>query len=114
MISRENGSRFRGSHQILKAAQAGYYRVRYCDQEYWVLPRTVAWAEKEAARGYTLRVEFSRGRGWVPLCESPQTQVRLTDLGLGKAAEQMTLSGLDPSSGRQNRLTTIRRAFNPR
>ncbi|MFN4009677.1 MAG: hypothetical protein ACK4K8_06965 [Pannonibacter sp.] len=111
IISRDNMNRFRGSHQLLRRAQDGFAAVIYCDTTYWVRPRTVAWTEQEAERGYTLAIETNSGNGWAQVCLNPQNQVRLRDLELNRQEERAATSEPAP---RKFRFQEIRRAFESR
>lgn len=82
IISRDGHQVFRGSHRIYNRMSDGLVEVTYCKRSYWVRYATVAWTQLEVDRGYEVRVEFNRGKGWRPICAHPEEQVTLADLGI--------------------------------
>ncbi|MGS4883914.1 hypothetical protein [Roseibium sp. MB-4] len=84
IISRDGHRIFRGSHQIYNRMAEGLVEVTYCQRSYWVRYATVAWTQLEVDRGYELRVEYNRGKGWRPICANPEEQVTLADLGINE------------------------------
>lgn len=82
LISRSGDGEFRGSHKIFHRQADGLRQVTYCEREYWVRPFTVAWTQLEVENERVVRVEFNRGKGWRPICENPEEQVTLKDLGI--------------------------------
>jgi hypothetical protein len=111
IISRDTMKRFRGSHQVLRRAQVGFVQVIYCDTTYWVRPRTVAWTQQEAERGYALAIETNQGTGWAAICLNPQDQVTLRDLHLNTREEKAAATEPVP---RKFRFQEIRRSFEGR
>jgi hypothetical protein len=82
LISRGSDGEFRGSHKIFHRQANGLRLVTYCTREYWVRPYTVAWTQLEVENERVVRVEFNRRKGWRPICENPEEQVTLKDLGI--------------------------------
>ncbi|MTI45754.1 hypothetical protein JM93_00617 [Roseibium hamelinense] len=82
MISRGANGTFLGSHKIFLRESDGLVQVTYCGREYWVRPKTVAWSELEIDNRHDVRVEFNKGRGWMPICNRPTQYVTLKDLGI--------------------------------
>jgi len=110
MISRETGREFRGSHKIFKQTADGLRKVTYCGREYWVRPYTVAWTQMESEKGLEVRVEYNWGKGWRPICEDPETQVTLADLGITTDPSQVTFDQGE-SQTLESRFGEIGRAF---
>lgn len=82
MISRDNFGNFVGSHKIFNREYPGLRLVTYCNRQYWVRPFTVAWSQIEVQNKREVRVEFNQSKGWRPICEQPERQVTLKDLGI--------------------------------
>ena len=102
LISRNADGEFVGSHKIFHRQAPGLRLVTYCKREYWVRPYTVAWTQLEVENRREVRVEFNRSKGWRPICEQPEQQVTLKDLGIDIAAGQVTdeIGGPDPLASR--------------
>ncbi|MBD1545767.1 hypothetical protein [Roseibium aggregatum] len=90
LISRNADGEFVGSHKIFHRPSPGLRLVTYCNREYWVRPYTVAWTQLEVERRREVRVEFNRSKGWRPICEQPEQQVTLKDLGIEIAPGDVT------------------------
>ncbi|MEP0236171.1 hypothetical protein [Roseibium sp.] len=86
LISRGDDGLFAGSHKIFQRQSNGLRRVTYCGRDYWVRPVTVAWTQVEVENRMEVRVEFNMGKGWRPICEKPEQQVTLKDLGVTQDA----------------------------
>lgn len=101
IISRDTKGTFLGSHKIFKRPAKGMKKVSYCDQDYWVRPYTVAWTQTEVENRRIVRVEYSTGRGWRPICANPQRQVTLEDIGIKQDASDIIYFGglKSPSQG---------------
>ncbi len=82
MISRQVDGAFYGSHKVFTEKSEGLSQVQYCNRAYWVRPYTVAWVLWEAAEGRDVGLEYNNGKGWFRLCEDPESQVTLKDVGL--------------------------------
>lgn len=82
LISRQLDGTFSGSHKVLEKPGQGYVSVTYCGRTLWVRPTTVAWTHMEVENRRKVALEYNAGKGWRPLCEDAQEQVRLTDLGI--------------------------------
>jgi len=111
MISRNSEGTFSGAHKIYAKKAEGLRRVTYCRREYWVRPITVAWTEVEVDNKRIVRVENNRGKGWRPVCENPEQQVTLADLGIDLDARQMLLLG-EENYSRGARFKKILSSFN--
>lgn len=90
LISRNADGEFHGSHKIFNRSSDGLRLVTYCNREYWVRPYTVAWTQIEVENKREVRVEFNRSKGWRPICEQPEEQVTLKDLGIDIAPGEVT------------------------
>lgn len=86
LISRDREGNFVGSHKIFDEQGPDMREVRYCGRTYWVRPVTVAWTEVEVDNANKVRVEFNKGLGWRPICDEPEKQVTLRDLGIDENA----------------------------
>jgi hypothetical protein len=82
LISRGADGMFTGSHQIFQRRSEGLRKVNYCGRSYWVRPVTVAWTQIEVENRKEVRVEFYKGKGWRPICDKPEQQVHLRDIGV--------------------------------
>ena len=82
IISRDKNGEFVGSHKIFNREAPGLHLVTYCNRQYWVRPFTVAWTQIEVQNKRIVRVEFNQTKGWRPICERPEQQVTLKDLGI--------------------------------
>ncbi|MFD1694212.1 hypothetical protein [Roseibium aestuarii] len=105
-----NGS-FNGYQQISQTKRPGFVKVSYCGETYWVRPATVLWTETEAEAGRTLTVERNEASDRAIVCQSPQLQVKLEDLGLSKgelAEIRRNNSGVNMKA---SRMRVIRDAF---
>ena len=110
MISRDNHREFLGSHKIFKREAPNLYKVTYCDRFYWVRAHTVAWTEVEVENNRQVKVEFNFGKGWRPLCENPEKQVTLKDLGFSEEA-RVLLNTSEETRATRNRFSAISTAF---
>ena len=110
LISRNIDGGFIGSHKIFRRHSAGLRKVTYCDRDYWVRPVTVAWTEVEVENKHLVRIEYNIGKGWRPICERPEEQVTLKDLGVAVDARTVLYT-----NGREldsiNRFSAIRDSF---
>lgn len=111
MISRNTEGTFSGAHKIYAKESEGLRLVTYCRRQYWVRPVTVAWTEVEVDNKRIVRVEHNRGKGWRPVCENPEQQVTLADLGIDLDARQMLMLG-DENYRRGARFKKILSSFN--
>ncbi len=110
IISRDNHNTFRGSHRIYNRMSDGLVEVRYCGRSYWVRYATVAWTQLEVERDYVVRVEYNWGKGWRPICNHPEEQVSLKDLGISEDPRVVAQdNGFSPK--RVNRFAVIRKSF---
>lgn len=82
LIARDRVGDFAGSHKVFKRTAAGLHKVSYCKREYWVRAHTVAWTLVEVENNRAVRLEFNFGKGWRPICDHPEQQVTLSDIGL--------------------------------
>ncbi|WP_420415487.1 hypothetical protein [Roseibium sp.] len=87
-ISRDQHGTFVGSHKLYLEYASGLKHVRYCDRDYFVRSNSVAWTQIEADLGHHVQIEFNFGRGWRPICQRPQDQVALQDLGIDMPARE--------------------------
>ncbi len=110
MISRNADGQFRSSHKIFQRAADGMKEVQYCGRTYWVRPHTVAWTQLQSESGNHVRVEYNWGKGWRPICEDPQKQVTLADLGIDIDPSQVTFDQGE-SQTLESRFGAIGRAF---
>ncbi len=110
IISRDGNRTFKGSHRIFNRMSEGLVEVIYCNRSYWVRYATVAWTQLEVKRGYELRVEFNRGKGWRPICAHPDAQVSLADLGITEDP-RLIIQEDGPVEDRSKRFAAIRKSF---
>lgn len=93
LISRDRYGNFLGSHKIFAKSGPEMHRVAYCGQTYWVRSVTVAWTEVEVEKENLVRVEFNKGFGWRPICDQPEKQVTLADIGIEENARYVLRTG---------------------
>ncbi|GAB4514981.1 MAG: hypothetical protein Tsb0019_13340 [Roseibium sp.] len=110
MISRDDNEIFRGSHRIYNRMADGLVAVEYCGRSYFVRYATVAWTQIEVEQDYIVRVEFNRGKGWRPICEHPEQQVTLEDLGVTEDPRIVAHNG-GLTESKVNRFAAIRKSF---
>jgi len=110
IISRDGQRLFRGSHRIYDRMSDGLVEVSYCQRSYWVRYATVAWTQLEVERGYEVRVEFNRGKGWRPICSHPEEQVKLSDLGIHEDP-RIIIQEDGPTVNPVNRFAAISNSF---
>ena len=113
LISRDRSGIFVGSHKLFQEQAQGLKQVAYCDRDYFVRSHSVAWAQVETELGHTVRIEYNFGRGWRPICNNPERQVTLQDLGISASARDV-LAGDDDSDKAQSRLSAIGAVFQSR
>ncbi len=119
LISRDRGGEFTGSHKIYPSSSDGLYQVTYCGRAYYVLPYTVAWTQLEVENKRAVKVEYNFGKGWRPLCDNPDQQVTLANLGIALDAAEVVAAyrrlAEDPASSAPshggNRFSAISKAF---
>ena len=109
IISRD-GHSFRGSHRIYDRQSEGLVAVQYCGRSYWVRYATVAWTQLEVEQDFKVRVEFNRGKGWRPICDHPEEQVTLQDLGVADDP-RIVIQSDGATVQSVNRFSVIREAF---
>jgi hypothetical protein len=110
LISRDRFGIFVGSHKLYQEDSRGLTKVSYCQRDYFVRSHSVAWAQLEGERGNTVRIEYNFGRGWRPICENPQRQVTLKDLGIKLSPEDVLARAASDDAG-QGRLSAIGAMF---
>ncbi|MHA7772865.1 hypothetical protein [Roseibium sp. M-1] len=110
LISRDRGGNFVGSHKLFPENTGGLEQVSYCNRDYFVRSHSVAWTQLEVERGNTVRLEFNFGRGWRPICDNPERQVTLEDIGI-TLSPQDVLATPDESTGPKSRLSAIGALF---
>lgn len=113
MISRGSYGEFVGSHKIYRQNSEGLHKVSYCGTDYWVLPYTVAWTQIEVERNRSVKVEYNFGKGWRPVCNNPESEVSLNDLGIAKDAREVVAAyrRLADDNAGPGRFSTISKAF---
>lgn len=110
LISRDRYGLFAGSHKLFLDDSKGLKKVTYCNRAYFVRSHTVAWAQLEAERGNVVRLELNYGRGWRPVCDNPERQVKLEDIGISMSAEEV-LQSADESATPLSRLSAISKMY---
>lgn len=110
IISRDDGRMFRGSHRIYNRKADGLVEVQYCGRSYWVRYATVAWTQVEVENEYVVKVEHNWGKGWRPICEHPEEQVTLKDLGISEDP-RLVMYNDGPTVPKINRFAAIRKSF---
>lgn len=113
LISRTSAGDFVGSHKIFRRPAPGLRQVTYCNRTYWVRPYTVAWTQLEFENKREVRVEFNQSKGWRPLCERPEQQVTLKDLGIDIEAADVAREDVidDNQQSLASRFSAIGSAF---
>ena len=112
IISRDDNRVFRGSHRIYNRRADGLVEVQYCGRSYWVRYATVAWTQLEVEQDFAVRVEYNWGKGWRPICNHPEEQVSLKDLGVSEDP-RVVVQNDGASVQRVNRFAAIRESFRP-
>ncbi|MBO0347321.1 hypothetical protein [Roseibium limicola] len=110
LISRDYNGGFLGSHKIFSEAGPDMREVTYCGRSYWVRVVTVAWTEVEVENNHRVRVEYSKGLGWRPICNDPDKQVTLTDIGIDENARYVLRTNARYLAS-TNRFSAIRDSF---
>jgi len=110
-ISRERHGTFVGSHKLYLEFSKGLRQVRYCERDYYVRSHSVAWTQFETQLGRKVQIEFNFGRGWRPICDRPQDQVALADLGIAMAPEEF-LQQSNSEEQTESRFSAISGVFN--
>ncbi|MCX2722661.1 hypothetical protein [Roseibium salinum] len=110
LMSRDRFGLFVGSHKLFLQDSDGLKKVSYCNRDYYIRSKTVAWTQLESERGHVVRIELNYGRGWRPICDNPERQVTLQDIGVSMSAQEV-LQSADESSKRQGRLSAVSRIF---
>ncbi len=110
IISRDSNHVFRGSHKIYQRMSDGLIEVKYCGRSFWVRYATVAWTQLEVEQDYVVRVEFNRGKGWRPICDHPERQVTLENLGV-KEDPRLVIQNDGTTEQRVNRFAVISESF---
>ena len=110
MISRQQDGTFYSSHKIFEKNGENLYQVALCGRSYYARAATVAWMNYEAEEGRDVGLEYNRGTGWYRVCENPDQQVKLADIGVpGTNIEVMRAS--DEAMNRRQRFIFIRKTF---
>ncbi len=110
MISRQQDGTFHASHKIFQKDGENLYQISLCGRSYFARAATVAWMNYEAEEGRDVGLEFNQGRGWFRVCENPDAQVKLADIGVpGTNIEVMRAS--DEAMKRRQRFIYIRKTF---
>lgn len=110
LISRSDAGEFLGSHKIYKRKSEGLSKVTYCGRGYWVSAKTVAWTQVEVENSREVRVEYNNGKGWRAICEKPEREVTLADLGIDIDA-QTVASGNDTALKWIHRFNAVKVSF---
>lgn len=110
VISRDRHGAFVGSHKLFRDSATGLNQVSYCEKQFFVRSKTVAWTEVESRRGHIVQIEHNFGRGWRPICDAPQRQVTLKDIGVDISAEAL-LEATDEAQEWRSRLSEIGTVF---
>ncbi len=110
LIARNDGGDFTGSHKIFPKQTDGLYEVTYCGRSYWVRAHTIAWTQVAVENRKQVRVEFNFGKGWRPICENPDQQVTLADIGVTREAREVLLTDESKIKGK-NRFSVISDSF---
>lgn len=111
LISRDRSGLFVGSHKLYLKHTNGLKPVRYCNRPYFVRSSSVAWTQVETELGRNVQIEFNFGRGWRPICERPQDQVALEDIGIEMSAKEF-LQQMAAEDRPQSRLSKISGVLN--
>lgn len=110
LISRDRFGEFVGSHKLFTDSSKGLKKVSYCRKPYFVRSKSVAWTQVETRRGNVVQIEYNSGNGWRPICEGPDRQVTLSDIGISLSAEDVLATSEEPAE-LQNRLARIGSMF---
>lgn len=113
LISRDRSGLFVGSHKLFQDFSKGLKQVAYCRRDYFVRSHTVAWTQLETELGHTVRIEYNFGRGWRPICDHPERQVTLEDIGINESPRDVLAGEADGEQGK-SRLSAIGAVFQAR
>ena len=110
MISRHHDGSFRASHKVFTRNAENLHPISLCGRPYFARAATVAWMNYEAEEGRDVGLEFNQGKGWYRICENPDQQVKLADIGVtGSNVEVMRAS--EEAVNRRMRFVFIRQMF---
>ncbi|TYC58710.1 hypothetical protein FMN50_09710 [Rhodobacterales bacterium] len=110
IISRDDADMFRGSHRIYSRKSDGLVEVTYCGRPYYVRYATIAWTQLEVEQENVVRIEHNWGKGWRPICDHPEQQVTLVDLGINEDP-RIVMHNNGPTVSKVNRFAAIRKSF---
>ena len=110
MISRQADGTFVSSHRVFQRAGDTLHPITLCGRDYYARAATVAWISHEATEGRDVGLEYNQGRGWLRVCENPQDQVTLADLGIS-GEDYVIMNASDLAINRKLRFSKIREAF---
>ena len=110
MISRQSDGTFVSSHRVFDRNSASLHEIALCGRSYFARAATVAWMNYEAEEGRDVGLEFNGGKGWFRVCENPDKQVKLADIGVTE--DNVTvMRASDEATRRRQRFVNIKEAF---
>ncbi|SDU10458.1 hypothetical protein SAMN05428979_1645 [Stappia sp. ES.058] len=110
MISRQSDGTFVSSHRVFDRNSASLHEIALCGRAYFARAATVAWMNYEAEEGRDVGLEFNGGNGWFRVCENPDRQVKLADIGVTE--DNVTvMRASDEATRRRQRFVNIKDAF---
>lgn len=110
MISRQSDGTFVSSHRVFSRESASLHEIALCGRSYFARAATVAWMNYEAEEGRDVGLEFNGGNGWFRVCENPDRQVKLADIGVTE--DNVTvMRASDEATQRRQRFVNIKEAF---
>lgn len=110
MISRQSDGTFVSSHRVFDRNNASLHEIALCGRAYFARAATVAWMNYEAEEGRDVGLEFNGGKGWFRVCENPDKQVKLADIGV-KEDNVTVMRASDEATRRRQRFVNIKEAF---
>jgi hypothetical protein len=110
MISRQSDGTFVSSHRVFDRDNASLHEISLCGRAYFARAATVAWMNYEAEEGRDVGLEFNGGNGWFRVCEDPDKQVKLADIGV-QEDNVTVMRASDEATRRRERFINIKNAF---
>lgn len=110
MISRQSDGTFVSSHRVFDRDNASLHEIALCGRAYFARAATVAWMNYEAEEGRDVGLEFNGGNGWFRVCEDPDKQVKLADIGV-QEDNVTVMRASDEATRRRERFINIKNAF---
>ncbi|WP_029057062.1 hypothetical protein [Stappia stellulata] len=110
MISRQSDGTFSSSHRVFDRNGSTLHEIALCGRPYFARAATVAWMNYEAEEGRDVGLEYNGGSGWFRVCEDPDQQVKLADIGV-KDDNLTVMRASDAATNKRQRFINIKKAF---